>query len=107
MMKKFPATFEPVMIVLPHPDSHQLAALDEVLKRLKAERLIETSSSPSALVLDPARMRANEEMRARRDLTASARRWSRLADPGCRPSPLSTRRSTSSMVFGEVTTRSS
>ena len=31
MMEKFPATFEPVMIVLPRPDSHQLAALDGVL----------------------------------------------------------------------------
>ena len=71
MMKKFPATFEPVMIVLPRPDSHQLAALDGVLKRLKEEKLIETSSSPSALVLDPARMQANREAAIHRDLTAS------------------------------------
>jgi uncharacterized protein len=71
MMKKFPATFEPVMVVLRLPDSRQLAALDEVLKRLKAEELIETSSSPSALVLDPARMQANGESATHRDLAAS------------------------------------
>jgi hypothetical protein len=71
MMKKFPATFDPVMIVLPRPDSHQLAALDGVLKRLKEEKLIETSSSPSALVLDPARMQANREAAIHRDLTAA------------------------------------
>jgi uncharacterized protein len=71
MMKKFPATFEPVMVVLPHPDSHKLAALDEALKRLKNEKLIETSSSPSALVLDPERMRANRDAAIRRDLAAS------------------------------------
>ncbi|HEY5705021.1 MAG TPA: MMPL family transporter [Terrimicrobiaceae bacterium] len=71
MMKKFPAAFEPAMIVLPRPDSRQLAALDEVLKRLKDQKLIETSSSPSALVLDPARMRANKEAASQRDLGAS------------------------------------
>jgi predicted RND superfamily exporter protein len=71
MMKKFPATFEPVMIVLPRPDSRQLAALDKVLNRLKEEELIETSSSPSALVLDPARMQENREAAIHRDLTAS------------------------------------
>ena len=71
MMKKFPATFDPLMVVLPHPDSRQLAALDEVLNRLKAGKLIETSSSPSALVLDPARMQANREAATRRDLAAS------------------------------------
>lgn len=71
MMKKFPATFDPVMVVLPHPDSHQLAALDEVLQRLKAEKLIEASSSPSALVLDPARMQANRQAATHHDLTAS------------------------------------
>ena len=71
MMEKFPATFEPVMIVLPRPDSHQLAALDGVLSRLKEEKLIETSSSPSALVLDPARMQENRKAAIRRDLSAS------------------------------------
>ena len=71
MMEKFPATFEPVMIVLPQPDSGQLAALDQVLKRLKEEKLIETSSSPSALVLDPKRMKANRDTAIRSDLSAS------------------------------------
>jgi uncharacterized protein len=71
MMEKFPATFEPVMIVLPRPQSHDLAALDDVLKRLKAEGLIETSSSPSALVLDPERMKANAESARSSDLATS------------------------------------
>jgi uncharacterized protein len=71
MMEKFPATFEPVMIVLQRPDSHQLAALDAVLKRLKEEKLIETSSSPSALVLDRARMQTNRQAASHRDLAAS------------------------------------
>ena len=57
MMEKFPAAFEPVMIVLPQPESRDLTALDSVLKQLKKEGLIETSSSPSALVLDPERVR--------------------------------------------------
>lgn len=71
MMEKFPATFEPVMIVLPQPQARDLAALDDVLKRLKDKGLIETSSSPSALVLDPARMRTNAESARSRDLAAS------------------------------------
>jgi uncharacterized protein len=71
MMEKFPATFEPVMIVLPRPDSHQLSALDGVLNQLKQEKLIETSSSPSALVLDSERMQENRKAAIRRDLAAS------------------------------------
>jgi uncharacterized protein len=73
MMQKFPATFEPVMIVLPQPQSRDLAALDGVLKQLKDERLIETSSSPSALVLDPARMKTNAASARSSDLAASRR----------------------------------
>src|SRR4029450_10630813 len=38
-----------------------LAALDRVLKQLKNEDLIETSSSPSALVLDPERILTHVE----------------------------------------------
>jgi uncharacterized protein len=71
MMEKFPATFEPVMIVLPQPESGNLAALDDVLQRLKNESFIETNSSPSALVLDPTRMQANAESSRSRDLAAS------------------------------------
>ena len=61
-MEKFPAAFEPVMVVLPQPESRQLIALDSVLNQLKEEGLIETSSSPSALVLDPERIRENAEI---------------------------------------------
>jgi hypothetical protein len=71
MMAKFPATFEPIMIVLPGPQPHDLAALDEVLKHLKDQRLIETSSSPSALVLVPTRMKVNAEAARSGDLSAS------------------------------------
>ncbi|HEY5778019.1 MAG TPA: MMPL family transporter [Terrimicrobiaceae bacterium] len=71
MMAKFPATFEPIMIVLPRPQPHDLAALDEVLKHLKDQRLIETSSSPSALVLVPTRMKVNAEAARSGDLSAS------------------------------------
>ena len=73
MMKKFPATFEPVMIVLPHPDPRQLATLDQVLAQLKEKKLIETSSSPSSLVLDPSRMQANRRTAANGDLAAARR----------------------------------
>jgi predicted RND superfamily exporter protein len=71
MMVKFPATFEPIMIVLPRPQPHDLAALDEVFKHLKDQRLIETSSSPSALVLVPTRMKVNAEAARSGDLSAS------------------------------------
>jgi len=60
MMEKFPATFEPVMIVFENPDHPQLAALDAALKKLKDEGLIESSSSPSALVLDSSRTASNK-----------------------------------------------
>jgi uncharacterized protein len=73
MMQKFPATLEPVMIVLPQAEPGDLAALDRVLKQLKNEDLIETSSSPSALVLDPERIRTNAEYARSRDLVASRR----------------------------------
>ncbi len=52
MMEKFPATFEPVMVVLENPDPAQLASLNTALHDLKEENLIVSSSSPSALVLD-------------------------------------------------------
>ncbi|HEY5811822.1 MAG TPA: MMPL family transporter, partial [Terrimicrobiaceae bacterium] len=73
MMEKFPATFEPVMFVLPRPDSSQLTALDGVLRHLKEQKLVETSSSPSALVLDPQRMKSNAESAHSVDLAASRR----------------------------------
>lgn len=59
MMEKFPATFEPVMVVLETPDRTQLAALDTALTQLQTAGLIESSSSPSALVLDPATAETN------------------------------------------------
>jgi predicted RND superfamily exporter protein len=73
MMQKFPATLEPVMIVLPESKPGDLTALDRVLKQLKNEDLIETSSSPSALVLDPERIRTNADYARSRDLVASRR----------------------------------
>ena len=83
MMEKFPATFEPVMIVLPRPQSRELAALDSVLKQLKDDGLIETSSSPSALVLDPERIRTNAELARSSDLALSRRALERaIADSG-------------------------
>ena len=71
MMQKFPATLEPVMIVLPEPQLADLTALDRVLNQLKNEDLIETSSSPSALVLDTERIRTNAKYARSRDLAAS------------------------------------
>lgn len=83
MMQKFPATLEPVMIVLPNAEPRDLAALGRVLKQLKDEDLIETSSSPSALVLDPERIRTNAEYARSSDLIASRRAFEQaIADSG-------------------------
>ena len=83
MMEKFPAAFEPVMIVLPQPEARDLTALDSVLNQLKNEGLIETSSSPSALVLDTERIRTNAEYARSRDLAASRRAFEQaIADSG-------------------------
>ncbi len=83
MMEKFPAAFEPVMMVLPQPEPRELTALDSVLKQLKNEGLIETSSSPSALVLDAERIRTNAAYARSRDLAASRRAFEQaLADSG-------------------------
>jgi uncharacterized protein len=83
MMEKFPAAFEPVMIVLPQPDLGQLTALDGVLAQLKNEGLTETSSSPSALVLNPGRVRTNAENARSRDLVAPRRAVEQaIADSG-------------------------
>jgi uncharacterized protein len=83
MMEKFPATLEPVMIVLPQSKPGDLVALDRVLKQLKNEDLIQTSSSPSALVLDPGRIRTNAEYARARDLVASRRAFEQaIADSG-------------------------
>lgn len=59
MMKNFPGTFEPVMIVLPDPGRPQLERLDAALRELKAAGLAVSTSSPSALVLDPDRAEEN------------------------------------------------
>lgn len=59
MLQKFPATFEPIMVVLPHPNAGQLRELDEALNALKKDGLIESFSSPSGLRLDPDRSSAN------------------------------------------------
>jgi uncharacterized protein len=83
MMEKFPAAFEPVMVVLPQPESRELITLDRVLNQLKKEGLIETSSSPSALVLDPERIRKNAEYARSRNLAASRTAFERaIANSG-------------------------
>ena len=83
MMQKFPATLEPVMIVLPESKASDLTALDRVLKQLKSEDLIETSSSPSALVLDPERIRTNAEYARSGNLAVSRRAFEQaIADSG-------------------------
>ena len=73
MMKKFPATFEPVMVVLENPDPSQLAALDAALGELKTLTLIESSSSPSALVLNRATARTNIRSLQNRSLQPALR----------------------------------
>ncbi len=62
MMKKFPGTFEPVMIVLPDPGREDLRKLDAVLRELKASGMAISTSSPSALVLDPGRASENHRL---------------------------------------------
>lgn len=70
MMQKFPATFEPVMVVLPRPDEAQLLALNAVLADLKREGLLDSFSSPSGLRLDAERARANREILRTMDFPA-------------------------------------
>lgn len=66
IMEIFPATFEPVMVLVPGPASHgALLGLDRVLDDLKSRGVITKFSSPSALVQDPARVARNlEKIRA-------------------------------------------
>jgi hypothetical protein len=72
-----------VMIVLPEPRPRDLTALDSVLNELKNEDLIETSSSPSALVLDTGRIRTNAQSARSHDLVASRSAFARaIADSG-------------------------
>ncbi len=60
IMELFPATFEPVMIVVPGPaNSSSLLALDGKLEGLKKRGLIVKYSTPSALVQDPVRVSRN------------------------------------------------
>ncbi|GAT33998.1 predicted exporter [Terrimicrobium sacchariphilum] len=59
MMRRFPATFEPLMVVLPAPSAEKLHALDAELKRLQSEGKVLSWSSPSGLYLDPARVAEN------------------------------------------------
>lgn len=60
IMELFPATFEPVMIVVPGPaNSSSLLALDGKLEILKNRGLIEKYSTPSSLVQDPSRVSRN------------------------------------------------
>ena len=70
MMEKFPATFEPVMVVLPQPTDAQLQSLNAVLADLQKDGLVVSSSSPSGLRLDPDRSKANRETLRGMDLEA-------------------------------------
>lgn len=71
MMARFPGTFEPLMVVLPKPDPAKLSALDQALQKLKADHRVVSTSSPSALVLDPSRTAANQSALHQLDLAAS------------------------------------
>jgi len=60
IMEIFPATYEPVMIVVPGPANFRsLVDLDEKLDALKQSGTIKKISSPSALVQDPAQLARN------------------------------------------------
>ncbi|MFZ4777421.1 MAG: MMPL family transporter [Terrimicrobiaceae bacterium] len=60
LMAVFPATFEPVMIVVPGPANFPtLAELDQTLARLKKNGSIVKFSSPSVLCQDPSRVARN------------------------------------------------
>ncbi len=82
MTKKFPAYFEPVMVVVPKAGETSLAALDTVLERLKTEGRIAAYSSPSALVLYPARAEANKKTLAAMDLPAAQSAFSAALEEG-------------------------
>ncbi len=90
IMELFPATFEPVMVVVPGGASFQdLAELDRTLERLRQRGQIRTFSSPSALVRDPS-------MEARNLARLQALDWDGMeravieaeADAGLRPGSL-------------------
>jgi len=71
MMRRFPATFEPLMAVLPEPSADKLHALDGELKRLQQDGKILSWSSPSGLYLDPSRVAANRQALAAWDAEAA------------------------------------
>lgn len=71
MMKKFPATFEPLMVVIEHPDSATLSSLNRSLEELKQKGLLETYSSPSGLYLDARRAQLNRQSLSQIDLPAT------------------------------------
>ncbi len=71
MMRRFPATFEPLMVVLPAPSAEKLHALDKELKHLQLDGKILSWSSPSGLFLDPARVAENRKSLAAWDATSA------------------------------------
>ena len=79
IMEKFPAAFEPLMIVIPGPARPaELGALDAALERLEGAGKIRQFSSPSVLVPDPlqvarnsARLRGLDLEGLERELSAS------------------------------------
>lgn len=81
IMKLFPATFEPLMIVMPGPVAPQsLASLDLALAELRANGLITKYSTPSPLVPDPAQVRKNLEQVRALDLEGLGREISGVAE---------------------------
>jgi len=90
IMELFPATFEPVMVVVPGPaDPSALVRLDTVLDGLKSRGAIAKFSSPSSLVADPAQVARNVAKIRALDLSGLRRSMAAAADSaGLRPEVL-------------------
>jgi len=90
IMEIFPATFEPVMVLVPGPPGQgMLPALDRVLEDLKSRGLIAKFSSPSALSLDPVQVERNLAKVRALDMEGVQRSLVRAAESaGLRPGAL-------------------
>ena len=94
MMKSFPDVFEPLIVLIPSPGTESLAALDGVLEKLRQEGNATQTSSPSALVLNPARFEANSHSLATFDPSASVEALEQsIAQSGLDPGAFETSRS--------------
>jgi predicted exporter len=83
MMQRFPAMFEPTMVLLPQPDADTLATLDAILASQLAEGTISRASSPSPLFLNPAQLAANRL--TSRELEEARKELEDAADAGLSP----------------------